>query len=381
VRFGTFGAFRRCPGEKDDGQYFGRARTEVQFAETLGYDDSWLAEAYFLNVLGIGSLQQATWLAGLTSKIRLGTAIVAMPLHNPLEVAIMAANADHLSGGRLDLGFGRGFSALFCPDLSTHPRWSDGFIGLGNPKSRPGEFPKDGLQGKYLESISCVKGLFENQPFSFKGDYYEYDGVWMYPRPVQEPLPLWAVAQSLSSYEEMGKRGFNLLFPLPGYHRNFQTWEGTAEALAGYRAAWKKAGHPGDPEVILRAQFCLSRTTEAAIEIAQEAYSTLTAESVLGESPLGKTLNVDTKVLQEGFLGGSSNPNVQAMKTLSLDEVIEQVTITGTPEYAVEQVHRMREAFGISGVIVEAITTLNSRRDDYWETMQLFADEVMPHFK
>jgi alkanesulfonate monooxygenase SsuD/methylene tetrahydromethanopterin reductase-like flavin-dependent oxidoreductase (luciferase family) len=381
VRFGTFGAFRRTPGETDDAQYFEHARSEVVLAETLGYDDAWMAEAYFLNVLGVSSLQQLTYFAGVTSRIRLGTAIVSMPLHNPLEVAIAAANADHLSGGRVDLGFGRGFSAMLCPDLSTNPGWSDGFIGLGNPKSRPSEFPKDGLQGKYLESISCVKGLLENQPFSFKGDYYEYDGVWMYPRPVQEPLPLWAVAQSLSSYEEMGKRGFNLLIPLPGYHGNFQTWEGTAEALAGYRAAWKTAGHPGDPEVILRTQVCLSRNKDEALEIAREAYNTMSTDSVFAESALRKTIGGDPSQLALGFLGGQSNPTVQAMMTMSVDEVIDQTTITGTPEFALDQIHRIREAFGVSGVIVESISILNSRRSDYWDTLQLFADEVMPNFK
>jgi alkanesulfonate monooxygenase SsuD/methylene tetrahydromethanopterin reductase-like flavin-dependent oxidoreductase (luciferase family) len=380
LRFGTFAPLRRAPGETDDAQYFGRGRAEVLYAETLGYDDVWCAEAYFLDVLGISSLQQVTWLAGFTSRIRLGTAIVSMPLHNPLEVAITAANVDHMSNGRLDLAFGRGFSALLVPDLASNPKWSDGFIGLGNPKSRPPEFPKDGLQAKYLESISCVKGLIENAEFSFHGDFYDYEGVWLYPRPRQRSMPLWAVAQSLSSYKAMGERGFNLLIPLPGYHGNFQTWEGTKDALAGYREAWSKAGNPGEPQVILRTQVCLDRDRDRAFEIAYEAYSTLSTDSVFADSALRRTIGGEPSQLALGFLGGQSNPNVQALMTMPVEEVIEQTTITGTPEFAVEQIRRIRDEFGVVGIIVESISILNGKRPDYWQTLQLFADQVMPHF-
>ena len=66
---------------------------------------------------------------------------------------------------------------------------------------------------------------------------------------------------------------------------------------------------------------------------------------------------------------------------MTVDDVIEQTTITGTPAFAVEQIKRIQEEFQASGIICESISILNGKRPDYWHTLQLCADEVMPHFK
>src|SRR6476646_7547813 len=73
----------------------------VQEAERLGYDSVWAAEAY-----GSDTATVLAWLAGGTSKIRLGSAIFQMPARSAAMTAMTAATIDTISGGRMLLGIG-----------------------------------------------------------------------------------------------------------------------------------------------------------------------------------------------------------------------------------------------------------------------------------
>src|SRR6266849_5100442 len=73
----------------------------VREAERLGYDSVWTAEAY-----GSDAVTPLTWVGALTSKIKLGTAILQMPARTPAMTAMTAATLDLMSGGRVLLGLG-----------------------------------------------------------------------------------------------------------------------------------------------------------------------------------------------------------------------------------------------------------------------------------
>jgi len=83
-----------------------RVTSEILRADDLGYDTAWLAEHHFSNEYGImpDVFVYAGYLAGLTRRIRIGTAVVTLPLANPVRVAENAAFVDILSGGRFVLG-------------------------------------------------------------------------------------------------------------------------------------------------------------------------------------------------------------------------------------------------------------------------------------
>ena len=73
--------------------------------QDMGYDGVWLAEHHFSNYGYLSRpLIMATHLAANTKRIRIGTAVVVLPLHHPLVVAEEAATIDLLSEGRFDLG-------------------------------------------------------------------------------------------------------------------------------------------------------------------------------------------------------------------------------------------------------------------------------------
>ena len=88
-----------------------RVTAEIQGAEALGYDTAWVAEHHFSNQYGImpDVFTYLGYLAAKTARIRLGTAVVTVPLYNPIRIVENMAFVDILSGGRLVLGLGSGY--------------------------------------------------------------------------------------------------------------------------------------------------------------------------------------------------------------------------------------------------------------------------------
>src|SRR3954468_16185620 len=92
----------------------------VREAEAAGFDSVWAAEAY-----GSDAATVLAWLAGQTSKIKLGSAIFQMPARSPAMSAMTAATLDVISGGRMRLGIGssgpRGGGGWHGPRFARHP--------------------------------------------------------------------------------------------------------------------------------------------------------------------------------------------------------------------------------------------------------------------
>ena len=88
-----------------------RVTAEIQAADRLGYDTAWVAEHHFSNQYGImpDVFTYLGYLAAQTSRIRLGTAVVTVPLYDPIRVVENMAFVDILSGGRMVLGLGSGY--------------------------------------------------------------------------------------------------------------------------------------------------------------------------------------------------------------------------------------------------------------------------------
>src|SRR5205814_1233505 len=91
-------------------------------AEALGFHGTFVVEHHFTGYGQVSAtINLLTWLGARTSTLRLGTAVIVLPWHNPVLLAEQAATLDLLSGGRLDCGIGKGYRykqfAGFCVDM------------------------------------------------------------------------------------------------------------------------------------------------------------------------------------------------------------------------------------------------------------------------
>src|SRR5690349_22522652 len=111
MRFGLFGGATASPNATvSDSQVYGDFIDYVCEAEALGFESVFLVEHHFTGMGQVSaSLDLLAYLAGKTRRMRLGTAVVVLPWHNPVLLAEQAATVDLLSDGRLDLGVGRGY--------------------------------------------------------------------------------------------------------------------------------------------------------------------------------------------------------------------------------------------------------------------------------
>src|SRR5438105_9892515 len=133
-------------------------------AETLGFDSVWVNEHHFHEYGGLMP-SLPTMLAALaqrTSKLRLGSSVVVLPLHNPLQVAEQLAMVDLMSGGRVDFGVGRGFVAHDYEVLGV---------------------PHEDAQDHLTESLEIVLKAWSGQRFSHEGNDYSFTEVRVWPRP------------------------------------------------------------------------------------------------------------------------------------------------------------------------------------------------------
>src|ERR1700754_3767375 len=113
MRFGLFGAAQAQRGGAPDVDSAAGFNDYIEYlieAEALGYHSSFIVEHHFTGFGQVSAtLNLLSWIAARTSTLRLGTAVIVLPWHNPVLLAEQAATLDLLSGGRLDFGVGKGY--------------------------------------------------------------------------------------------------------------------------------------------------------------------------------------------------------------------------------------------------------------------------------
>jgi len=109
MKFGILSLLDHYPEDCSEEQYYKNFLEEVTYAEELGFDSVWIGEHHFDRYICPAPQIVAAAIAQRTTKMRIGTAIVLLPHHNPIRLAEDYALVDLLSGGRLDFGVGRGF--------------------------------------------------------------------------------------------------------------------------------------------------------------------------------------------------------------------------------------------------------------------------------
>jgi alkanesulfonate monooxygenase SsuD/methylene tetrahydromethanopterin reductase-like flavin-dependent oxidoreductase (luciferase family) len=227
MQFGLFGGARaKRGGPSGDSQGYGDFIDYVAAAERLGFRSIFLVEHHFTGHAQVSaSLTLLAYLAARTRTIRLGTAVVVLPWHNPVLVAEQAATLDLLSGGRLDFGVGKGYR-----DYE--------FSGFCVPIAEATE--------RFDEAMEVIRKAWSSEGrFSHHGKRWHYDNVIVEPAPVQRPHPpFWLGAGSAESIRRAAREGYNLLLDQIG------STELTIERVATFRDECARIGRPYHPTMV-----------------------------------------------------------------------------------------------------------------------------------
>src|SRR5437899_7654225 len=131
MRFGFFDQLP-CAGADSEYQRYQDLIAQIELGDTLGFDTAWLGEIHLNRAFSIlaDPLMVVAAAAQRTTRIRLGTAVTLLPLHNPIKIAEEAATADILSNGRLEFGVGRGtapihYAGYDIPQEESRERFGD----------------------------------------------------------------------------------------------------------------------------------------------------------------------------------------------------------------------------------------------------------------
>ncbi|GAA1700120.1 LLM class flavin-dependent oxidoreductase [Microcella alkalica] len=161
-----------------------RLAEDSQVAEDLGYESLWLTEHRFWYDGYLPSLLAAGgYMAGATTRLRIGTGCLLLPQHDPIRVAQGVAALDQVSNGRLDFGVALGYR-------------DEEFDGLGIHRKERAQ------RMEYALDVLAAAGA---------GRPIHYGGPVITPRPVQDPVPIWVAAVSDAAVKRAARRGLDIL--------------------------------------------------------------------------------------------------------------------------------------------------------------------------
>jgi alkanesulfonate monooxygenase SsuD/methylene tetrahydromethanopterin reductase-like flavin-dependent oxidoreductase (luciferase family) len=244
MQFGLFGSAQAKRGGPDVDSAAGfREFIERNIeAEALGYVSTFLVEHHFTGFGQVSAtLNFLTWIAARTTTLRLGTAVLVLPWHNPVLLAEQAATLDLLSGGRLDFGIGKGYR-------------TNEFTGFC--------MPIDEAEARFDECLEVVlKSWTLDTPWSHQGPYWQYKDVVVEPPTAQKPHPpVWMGAGSPASIKKVAAQGYNMLLG------QFDSLEKVSESIALFKAEVEAQGRPFEPMSVAVARSLNVVTTAAEYE-------------------------------------------------------------------------------------------------------------------
>ena len=322
--------------------------------EELGFESVWPVEQHFvrsLSALSCPSLMLAA-MAERTRTMRLGTAIVQLPLGHPLRIAEEFATLDVLSGGRVEFGVGRGANPYH-------------FAGFGVPMAES--------RDRLIEALDYIRQAWTHEKFSFKGRFFQAENVTLVPRPIQKPHPPIRVAtNSPGTAEFAGRAGYPIFVAT-----NINPYPKLKELLAVYYNARKEAGHP---------------TTEDDLTILTLLYVGKTRSQVKKE--VEPSIKQYVNFMDALFAGSAATlqkhasdaERVQLQKlrehitSLTYEKVNDLMGIFDTPDAVVERLKRVQQEFKPGRVICWFNFGGLISHDHVIRSMELFSSKVLPHF-
>jgi len=320
---------------------------EAVYAEELGYDGIFFAEQNLVSFLATPDpLQFAAIVAQKTKKIKIGVAIFVLPFHHPLRLAGEIAQIDMLTGGRFEVGVGRGASPY-------------------QAKRYQRDMPDDESRRFFEEHLAIMMKHWAEPDVdhAHDGEFFSYPETTVMPGPFQRPHPrLWIAANTVRSVDWSVKLGYNSGHLVAPFVEPY-TW--VEQLYRSFETALNDINRPRTS-----AEFGINRRTYVAPTVSE-------AREIL---PIIRDNN--RVIIQQVHLQDEKvkNGEYDITKALpgepSLDEMYEN-TLIGTPDEVREKIRRY---YNLGVDVISAHHHLGQSHENVKRSMKLFAD-IMQEFR
>ena len=352
TRFGLLHLFEAA-ADKTESQFIAENIEMMEHADAIGLDEVWLAEHHFTDYGVMPSTQiLAAYLAAKTKRVRLGTAVVVLPFHNPIRVAEELAFLDLLSDGRMDFGVGRGY--------------------------QPYEFECYGIpftesRDRFDESLAIIQQAWTNEKVNFEGKHFTYRDVPVRPRPVQSPHPpIFGASFSPDTIKFQAEKGLNLLFtPLST----------PADKIHEYRAILAARGHdPAQFRIGGLAFVYVDNDRERALRDFEPGcmgyFRAFTKMIPAKKFPAGETYYISLHEILSNTLAAYDRGEV-SFEWIVTKSPFAHAFLVGDPPYVADKLQRLLEMYGgLSDVLCwTRLGGLDHKK--VMRSMQLFVDKVI----
>ena len=314
-----------------------------------GFDGIWIGEHHFSPYGTVGSaVGLSAFAAARTKQIRIGQAVNVLPFIHPIRLAEDAAMVDVLSGGRLNFGIGRGYSAL-----------EYGGLGISMDESRQ----------RFNESIDIILEAWTKPAFSYSGEFFQVPHVSIYPRPVQKPYPpIWMACTSPPTISWAAERGFAYLQdhmqPVPQLVEARRVY---TERLRTFHGATDTA-RLLDDSAVLRLAYLAEDDRQARRE---PEHSVLWYQSALAKYGSSS---------QDGAYSlayAHQRQMAEQSRDRDYDWYLDNVALFGDPARVVDDLQRFGEISGVQHVMLW-MNFGGMPAEHAMRNLQLFAERVIP---
>lgn len=321
------------------GERYNEVFDDLKWADGRGFDAFWITEHHFSNYSVTPSpLLILSKAAQVAPTMRLGTAILVLPIWDPVRLVADVSTLDVLTSGRIELGIGRGYQPHEVRGYAQDP---------------------NKLRERFEEAVDLVLQLFNQPDRTFAGKHYNVPvPVTVLPRPHQRPHPpIWMAASSPESVRYAAKMGFNFMTPTAwtktelGVQRDF------------IEQCIREFGTHSEGRQYEANRFVYCGDDEEGVAAALDACSwqlCLAGDLRKGSAP---TLGINPPPVEQVFT----------------NEVMRQRLIYGTPDQIVQQF----EGLGDSGItyILAQFRFGHLPSNLALKSMHRFAAEVLPRLK
>jgi alkanesulfonate monooxygenase SsuD/methylene tetrahydromethanopterin reductase-like flavin-dependent oxidoreductase (luciferase family) len=344
-------------GKRTEAQVFHDTLRELETAEHCGFNTAWFVEHHFMPEYSHSSAPDLLLAAASqrTQRLRLGYGIIPLPYHHPVQVAERIATLDILCNGRVEFGFGRGFS----------PREYECFAA-------------NMAQSRHItsEALQIILQSFASRPVTYSGQHFQLDNINVIPKPLQQPHPpLWSAAVSPESFSQAAQLGVGVLAG------PFKPWFMIRQDIKRYQQAWKKYkasnltdGTEARPQVGMTIGiFCLEDGQQAR-ELAKE-----------GMEWFYRALLQQTRPVLESLYSSYEHYRHLGRYRFLLDKIVRLsllerlgMVIVGDPQHCIKQLSKLQSA-GVTRVLCAiGAGVLDTQQVE--ASMRVMSRQVMPAF-